>query len=282
MINNTPNAFRDGLPKTETWAILAAEQQQQALSSRLRDFYSLNKKSEGKGNALDDPLHGGPSAGLDENNLFGETNEAKASGNPDRDDTESSDGYDSEEDEEDENADAAGLGGQGNRKNPASILMDQLRAISKRMRQNDEGDDANVSFEDNQDEGQNLSSSDTICLWSSANEVIPCICTNRRRNVEAFDAIQLFLNAVHQQKQKSEQNRDAISRSCFFLSTESTQSPLFFAIDCRKIEEKTLGLFPKAYLLDPEVIYDGESLMELLAILKPMATTTHIAIIGKS
>lgn len=281
LINNTPNAFRDGLPKTETWAILAAEQQQQALSSRLRDFYSLDKKSEGKGNVLDDPLHGGAAAGtatnLDENNLFGESSDSKAAGNPDQD-NESSDGYDSEVDDEDDNAEG-GLGGQGTRKNPASILMDQLHAISKRMRQNDD-EDANVSFDDNQDERQNLSSSDTICLWSSANEVIPCICTNRRRNVVAFDAIQLFLDAVDHLKQRSDQNHDAISRSCFFLSTETTQSPLFFAIDCRKVEEKSLGLFPKAYLLDPEVIYDGESLMELLAILKPMATTTHIAIIG--
>jgi hypothetical protein len=59
-----------------------------------------------------------------------------------------------------------------------------------------------------------------------------------------------------------------------------THSPFFFGIDCRAEEERGLGLFPKAYCLDPSLVTDTEELSRLLDMLEPIASTVHICLIG--
>ena len=63
-------------------------------------------------------------------------------------------------------------------------------------------------------------------------------------------------------------------------ATHNANSPFFFGIDCRSEEERALGLFPKAYCLDPSVLTDSEELSRLLDMLEPIASSVHICIIG--
>ncbi len=83
-----------------------------------------------------------------------------------------------------------------------------------------------------------------------------------------------FENAVTQYKE------DYVG-TCFFVTKFDSEKPFYFAIDCRSSEEKLLGQFPKAYALDPEVVTDGDALTNLIMVLEPLRSSTHIAIIGK-
>ncbi len=68
---------------------------------------------------------------------------------------------------------------------------------------------------------------------------------------------------------------------CFFISSLEEDPPFYFAIDCRSEEEKTLGQFPKAYPLDPEVLTDAEQMSSVMSVLESLGSSTHITIIGK-
>lgn len=69
-------------------------------------------------------------------------------------------------------------------------------------------------------------------------------------------------------------------KTTFFISKTGQENPFYFGIDCRTSEEKTIGLFPKAFCLDPEIITDSDALQDLLNTLDPIASSTHITIIG--
>lgn len=260
LICNTPQAFRDSLPRTETWAVLSAERQSKALSNQFKTMLSKEKKKMNK-SLLDEQLHGADDPVFDD----------------DESDSASEDSENQAIEEEDV---TSGNDGQAHKSNTVSSLFGQLKAVADRFK----GDNAlDASFDDSladlsfaQD--QKLTA-DTLCLWSSVEEVLPCICSNVRRTSENQSSKVVFQKIVTNTLDK-EETQASRSQTCFFLAPLDNYTPLYFAIDCRRLAEKTLGLFPKAYSLDPEVIFDGEGLNELLAILEPMAKTTHICIIG--
>jgi hypothetical protein len=173
--------------------------------------------------------------------------------------------------------------------------MNQFRAIANRFQdENSSTGGMDTSFDDpllgEFDQDRKLTA-DTICLWSNVEEVIPCVCSNLRFNIYTTS-----LKEVFYQSTTGKTSSPSFSAYCFFLtqssssssknnemnSSPSLQHPFYFAIDCRKNDEKSIGIFPKAYLLDPDVIFDGEGLTGLLAVLEPISASTHICIIGKN
>ena len=55
--------------------------------------------------------------------------------------------------------------------------------------------------------------------------------------------------------------------------------PFYFGIDCRPIQERNLGTFPKAYIVD-NLSSDSDEISLLLDNLKPLASSVHLCIIG--
>jgi uncharacterized membrane protein YbaN (DUF454 family) len=277
LINNTPLAFRESLPKTETWAVIAADRQQQVLSNQFKSLLSDSKK---KSEFLDEQLHG-----ADEKVFSPET----GSDNDTDSDAEDKGGHHSSSSANDE----ANGGGREGKKGVSSSLMNQFRAIANRFQdENSSSTGMDTSFDDpllgEFDQDRKLTA-DTICLWSNVEEVIPCVCSNLRFNIYTTSLKEVF----YQNTISKSDNNASSSIYCFFLShsasssskmndTNSSSHPFYFAIDCRKNDEKSIGIFPKAYLLDPDVIFDGEGLNGLLAVLEPISATTHICIIGKN
>jgi hypothetical protein len=261
LIGNTPKAFRDSLPRTETWAILAANRQQELLSHQVKSL--LKSTNSKKAKILDEQLHGSNNNTGNEDNFFDDN----------ASDTESENNNDENNTLDDSPTGGSSSIGGGNAKTNSSLsmLMGQLSAIASRM-QEDVDHNVDASFDSEFPQDQKLSS-DTLCLWSSVEEVLPCICSNIRRphsSDNEFELKEIFQTALNQASEKY----------CFLISSLETMTPLYFAIDCRKNEEKTMGLFPKAYSLDPEVIFDSDGLTELISILQPIAGTTHIVMIG--
>jgi hypothetical protein len=276
LINNTPLAFRESLPKTETWAVIAADRQQQLLSNQ---FKSLLSDSKRKSEFLDEQLHGA------EEKVFSP-------------DTGSDNDTDSEAEDKGHHASSPNdeaTGGKEGKKGVSSSLMNQFRAIANRFQdENSSTGGMDTSFDDpllgEFDQDRKLTA-DTICLWSNVEEVIPCVCSNLRFNIYTTS-----LKEVFYQSTTGKTSSPSFSAYCFFLtqssssssknnemnSSPSLQHPFYFAIDCRKNDEKSIGIFPKAYLLDPDVIFDGEGLTGLLAVLEPISASTHICIIGKN
>lgn len=134
---------------------------------------------------------------------------------------------------------------------------------------------------------------DTSCLWSDASEIIPSICGSQRQRIASYSAENQESSGVSEKSVEEYGLIGAIfrhrvehptNRRCFFISSGSGQSnnnaPWYFAIDCRSAEEKQLGLFPKAYAIDQDLITDGEAMSHLLTVLAPLKNTVHIAIIG--
>ena len=133
-------------------------------------------------------------------------------------------------------------------------------------------------------------------------KVVPCICSNRRRPIAFENVGDAFVrmscvSAISSQQQPTESILK--DRCCRLLNlgiepslasnatlnginnaTINANSPFFFGIDCRSEEERMLGLFPKAYCLDPSVLTDSEELTKLLDMLEPIASSVHICIIG--
>jgi hypothetical protein len=140
-----------------------------------------------------------------------------------------------------------------------------------------------------------MAANTTMTLWSTPNDVsvdifcvlvvitdiglaivqvIPCICSTQRQ------VATLPSNAVDDAFQRGAEAYADVVGTCFFVAKYNSGVPFYFAIDCRSAEEKLLGQFPKAFALDPEVVTDGESLTNITSFLEPLASTTHIAIIG--
>ena len=55
---------------------------------------------------------------------------------------------------------------------------------------------------------------------------------------------------------------------------------LFAGIDCRSVQERALGQFPKAYAFDPILLTDSDEIVKLLDMVETMAATAHLCLIG--
>ena len=180
---------------------------------------------------------------------------------------------------------------------------------------------------------------DTVCLWASAAEVVPCISSNRRRPTRQQSIMSEFYSAVTMSAallrdadgEGDDDDEDApnsssskvgglnlvtlsstptsspkapsqsVVQNTMFPAEESgksvagnsvaallppaagdeSQGPFYFGIDCRSVQERTLGMFPKAYCIDPMSIVDSDEVARLLETLEPLASSVHLCIIGK-
>ena len=138
----------------------------------------------------------------------------------------------------------------------------------------------------------------TICLWSSPQESIPCICTSRRL-VPVPSVLSQYETAVAASSYNpgsltsrdstyplptvlSARDSDAPQAESIYDSgpASAVDKPFFFGIDCRTEAERLLGCFPKAIGVDPSFITDPSSIADILAMLEPLAQSVHLCIIG--
>lgn len=267
LVASTPGAFREALSRTETWAVLSADKQRAALSQFLRQQDSV----------LDDPQHGEFDIFTDKAKSKGKDKGAEESDDDASD--EESNGSDGDEGEESKMVAKKAESESGLLTN-ASLLV---KAIGKKLQ--GKGDDPSSPLGHGgpmfvQDIKRG---SDTLSIWADTAEVVPCITSNQRRghagaNPQSLDIRSAFCGTF---SLPSSQDSDADRMGCcFFLTRGAADAPFFFGIDCRSEGERGLGLFPKAYAVDPDVITDGEALNDLMAVLQPLAATTHICVIG--
>jgi hypothetical protein len=162
-----------------------------------------------------------------------------------------------------------------------------------------------------------LQPSAPICLSVSAAEVIPCICSNRRRATAPVDLVQCFhatafsaaaalqgapvcfsLGTAEKDPKaysKAIATAAGIAAAAVPLPAAGTaataaaaaaaactdaEAPFYFAIDCRTAVERELGQFPKAYAFDAEGLADDAEITRLLDMVETMAASAHLCLIG--
>ena len=124
--------------------------------------------------------------------------------------------------------------------------------------------------------------SNTMVLWTEVGEVIPCICTNKLRPYIQGDILTNFQQGLSILKTNGS-NSGAVrgdDAMCFPSPQEPNEKPFYFGIDCRSDAERMLGLFPKAFTVDPATITDTEAVSHLLLTLEPLVNSVHLCVIG--
>ena len=149
------------------------------------------------------------------------------------------------------------------------------------------------------------SEANTLCLWASATEVNPCVCTSRRPVPvppvatvyrEAAESSTFLTISTNQEVQLSAvlTTLDTVpsatptrtrtnSKGSFHDEAEdeaAAEKPFYFGIDCRTDAERSLGVFPKALSVDPSFITDPSKISDILGMLEPLAQSVHLCIIG--
>ncbi len=121
------------------------------------------------------------------------------------------------------------------------------------------------------------------CLWASAAEVIPCICSSKRKTPTTRDVLSSFIEGCEWRAGKTEFGVELKGgEGMSYPREENLSAPFYFGIDIRSQSEMALGRFPKAYCLDPRSLTDPDSISACLATLEPMSEIAHLCIIGNS
>lgn len=132
----------------------------------------------------------------------------------------------------------------------------------------------------------------SVCLWTDTSEVVPCLCSNRRKpSIDPNNSISSYysfgVNIEQAEVGDPEENLFPIRNSYgvpenidYRTRAVVIEPPFYFGIDCRNEEEKSLGRFPKAFNMNANFIVDSEEVSILLETLQPIANTVHICIFG--
>lgn len=162
--------------------------------------------------------------------------------------------------------------------------MKALRLKMKKVRTGESESDKNTSSshgEEWSDLCHQESKKNYYCLWASAAEVIPCICSSQRRTRSNRDIISAFYEGCEWIPGKTELGVELKGgEGMSFPLEENLSSPFYFGIDIRSQSEMALGRFPKAYCLDPRSLTDPDSISACLETLEPMSEIAHLCIIG--
>eukprot|EP01035_Chromulina_nebulosa_P019573 gene19573-25474_t len=110
-------------------------------------------------------------------------------------------------------------------------------------------------------------------IWSTTDEVVPCIISNKRRANTTLSVSKYFELGI----QSFRNNKDL---QLLFPSSNHIEEPFYFGIDCRSNNEKKLGIFPKTFSLDPVLLTDSDEVNKILETLEPLASSVHLCIIG--
>jgi hypothetical protein len=137
-----------------------------------------------------------------------------------------------------------------------STLMDSFRKLSTQFQgrfrgQQKNEDDDDAFLKRSVYEAKN---GDTICMWVEAAEVVPCLCSNRRRPAELVTVCDEFISGVKaSQLAGKENNTDGAKYRgkddvCLPEPDNSydDRRPFYFGLDCRPAEDRVVGRFPKA------------------------------------
>jgi len=168
-------------------------------------------------------------------------------------------------------------------------IMEQFKRLSvfqpkTKSEENDNEDFSSLSHHDTKGDLE------TMCLWADVAEVIPCICSNRRRPGSQEDILLHFETGIIARRLVAGSSKQADAKvsdevrggddMCLPLSEPSSSSPFYFGIDCRTDLERSLGQFPKAFAIDPSSITDSDAILQLLDTLEPLVNSVHLCIIG--
>jgi hypothetical protein len=143
----------------------------------------------------------------------------------------------------------------GGSKKGSSTLMDRFRRLSThlqgrfRSKSDEPGDDSllNRSVYESKN-------SETICMWVEASEVVPCLCSNRRRPADIVSVCDEFVTGVRASQGTKTSGSVADNKkgrgSDGVCNPEpdagfSHRQPFYFGLDCRPAEERVIGRFPK-------------------------------------
>lgn len=125
---------------------------------------------------------------------------------------------------------------------------------------------------------------DTMCLGSSAQEVVPFI-SSSSKNLLPYEGIQYHfqqgvLEVTARTKGGEGDTRD--EKMAFPAPCRSDQGIIYFGIDCRDERERTLGLFPRSFCINSSFMSDTDEITKLLVTLEPLASSLHLCIIGNA
>eukprot|EP00603_Paraphysomonas_imperforata_P008007 CAMPEP_0114431854 /NCGR_PEP_ID=MMETSP0103-20121206/10834_1 /TAXON_ID=37642 ORGANISM="Paraphysomonas imperforata, Strain PA2" /NCGR_SAMPLE_ID=MMETSP0103 /ASSEMBLY_ACC=CAM_ASM_000201 /LENGTH=1306 /DNA_ID=CAMNT_0001601471 /DNA_START=25 /DNA_END=3945 /DNA_ORIENTATION=- len=132
------------------------------------------------------------------------------------------------------------------------------------------------------------------CLWASAEEVIPSICSTQRKPTvtegrcsgESKDFAAHFCHGCEWTEGCSEfgiERKGGEGMSFPQLKDEQHNmmaTPMYFAVDIRSEAEMKLGKFPKAFTLDPQFLSDPDMISNYLSTLEPVSEIAHLCIMG--
>eukprot|EP01038_Epipyxis_sp_PR26KG_P007641 gene7641-10401_t len=290
----TPQAFRDALDQTEEWAssstLVAIDQKNSSTSVLDQPVHGQEYEPDDEQSPFQD-VASDPEDDEDDENIYNDEDEedydpfhsignkkSLKDSNNNKNNTNNSNT--NEETNNNSNASNIFLFGKNN-------LMDKFKKLSLQFQKDLNTDSTQTGDESAQQEwlhDRKLISNE-ICLWSDPAEVIPCICSNRRRPTVSKDISSIFLDSIVNNSNlmnNSTNDHDDAPDTCFLTENRSSfsEKPFYFGIDCRTETEKQLGLFPKAYSMDPIILTDTEELTKLLQVIEPLSSTVHICLIG--
>lgn len=106
-------------------------------------------------------------------------------------------------------------------------------------------------------------------------QVVPCICSNRKRAVAPEDLVQCFYAVAFSPAAQR------AAQPVVFPAEAFENRVFYFGVDCRTAQERALGQFPKAYAFDPSGLAEPEEVTKLLEMVETMAASAHLCLIGK-
>lgn len=167
-------------------------------------------------------------------------------------------------------------------------LMKTMRRLRQKMKKggsdhgsDPEGHHTSLHGDDWPDICHQESKQNYHCLWATAAEVIPYICSSQRKPTTTRDVLSAFRDGCEWAPGKTNMGVELKGGEGMSYPKEENQTkPFYFGIDIRSQSEMALGRFPKAYCLDPRSLTDPDLIANCLATLEPMSEITHLCIIG--
>lgn len=159
LLSGTPSAVRDAINKVEGWAIDKTDREAKDITNQLREYYSneknLDEALEGVTDKMDD---------AEEDDMFNEDEDAEEGGNEDHEDRPSNEDDSEEYDNKLEAKSESSL---------FNTALGHLRTLSSKLqvREDSSIDDLLADLNSSSFVHDRKTTSNTMTLWSSANEV---------------------------------------------------------------------------------------------------------------
>ena len=270
----TPAAFKSALLETERWASSTGDQQSTTDNSNHSGSGHNNNSYHGSGHGNTKPVSGGgvsprpalAAVSVDDDDVYGD-----AENMPNKSNMEGSDAE-------------IGSNNTSTTTGAKTTLMDRFRRLSTATNtvfgsKSKGKDDKRLDYSANATRNivhESKSSMETVCLWVDSAEVVPCLTSNRRRPGEIITVCDAFIagvsasfdatnssNSFHTRTASGNEVIDTAStgssrrdcRGCAGVclpeddNAATHAAPFYFGLDCRPVEERVLGRFPKVNII---------------------------------